>query len=535
MDLGERLALQWQRRIVKHDGCPTLGGGVVEPSVQAMQLSVVVPAYNEELWLGRCLDSLAQQETSYPFEVLVVDNNSTDGTAAIAAGYEGVRVVHESRQGLVPARQAGQAAAVGAVVAHTDADSVLPPDWVERIGRAFEERPGLVLVSGTMCFPTAPLRARLVQTLANWIVLVWWLLTRRLAVVNGCNFAVRADALAAAGGFAVDLPDIGDSRILSILKLYGKVALLRGRLVRTSARRFRGQGVLRVYWFYFREQVGSVLGHQPEQIMRLRDFRLPDGSLSGAQRHRRLLYLLPALPVLAVAGGCTYLAISPTSQVYGRIVVHGPRTQKVVALTFDDGPNEPYTSEVLDVLDHYGVKATFFAVAVNAEYYPESVERIVNDGQALENHSYDHSRLATAVDFRYGEVERAQTVFQEIAGVTPSLFRPPAGIHTPWQLRRVGGEKMVTVNWDSEGLDWQKGATAQSITDRVLSEVHPGSIVLLHDGDELRHGSDRSQTVEALPLLIETLQARGYRFVTVPQLLNMPAYQTDGTLAGSRQ
>jgi peptidoglycan/xylan/chitin deacetylase (PgdA/CDA1 family)/glycosyltransferase involved in cell wall biosynthesis len=504
----------------------------VERSVRTMQVSVVVPAFNEELWIGRCLDSLAGQETRYSYEVIVVDNNSTDRTAEVAAAYAGVRVVHEQRQGLVRARQAGQVAARGEIVAHTDADSVLPCDWVQRIGDAFASQPGLVLASGAMCFPAAPLRARLIQTFLNWIVLLWWLLTRRLAVVNGCNFAVRADALAAGGGFAVDMPDTGDSRILSILKPYGRVRFLRGKLVRTSARRFRGQGVFRVYWFYFLEQAGSVLGRRPEQIMTLGDIRLPAASLSGAQRHRRLLYLLPALPVLAVAGGCTYLAISPTSQVYGRVVLHGPRTEKVVALTFDDGPNEPYTSEILGVLDHYGIKATFFAIGENAEYYPQSVERIVSDGQALENHSYDHSRLATAVDFRYSEVTRAQTVFQQIAGVEPTLFRPPAGIHTPWQLRRVGGEKMVTVNWDSEGLDWQKGATVQSITKNVLSEVKPGSIVLLHDGDESRHGSDRSQTVEALPGIIEALQSRGYHFVTVPQMLGVPAYQTSAAGAG---
>lgn len=489
-----------------------------------MQISVVVPAYNEELWIGRCLEALARQETAYPYEVVVVDNNSTDRTAEIAASFAGVRVVQEPCQGLVRARQAGQSSAAGEVVAHTDADSEPPPDWVERIGRAFEQRPELVLVSGGMRFPRAPLLARMIQTVLNWIVLSWWMLTGRLAVVNGCNFAVRASALTKAGGFAVDMPETGDSRVLAILKPEGAVSLLRGAVVRTSARRFRGQGVLSVYSLYFLEFMGSVLGRRPESFMKIVDFRLPEPAFA-ASSHRRLLFLLPALPVLAVAGGCTYLAISPTSQVYGRIIIHGPRDQKVVALTFDDGPNQPYTSEILSILDHYGIKATFFAVAENAEYYPQAVEQIVADGQVLANHSYDHSRLATAVDFRYTEVERAQDVFKEIAGVEPALFRPPAGIHTPWQLRAVTAEHMVAVNWDSEGLDWQKGATAQSIEQKVLSEVKPGSIVLLHDGDELRHGSDRSQTVEALPVIIETLEAKGYRFVTVPQMLGVPAYQ----------
>lgn len=490
-----------------------------------MLLSVVVPAYNEEESIGRCLTSLARQETAYPFEVIVVDNDSSDHTAEVASSCARVRVVSEPRKGLVRARQAGQDAARGAVVAHTDADSELPPDWIERIGRAFESDPALVLLSGAMSYPSGPLLARGIQTVLNGLVFVWWMLTRRLAVVNGCNFAVRVDALERVGGFAVDAPETGDSRLLSLLRREGRVALLPGVVVRTSARRFVNQGVMRVYLFYFLEQLGSLVGCHPELLMSVPDVRLPEYAVSVRRRSKRLLMALPVLPVLVVAGGCTYLAINPASQVYGRIVLNGPRTSKTVALTFDDGPSEPYTSEILDVLDRYNIKATFFEIATNAEYYPQTTERLVADGQVLGNHSYDHSRLATAVDFRYREVDRAQTVFQGIAGVEPMLFRPPAGIHTPWLMRRVDGQNMVVVNWDSEGLDWQRDATADSITNRVLRDTKPGSIILLHDGDEIRHGTDRSQTVEALPRIIEGLGARGYHFVTVPQLLHVPAYQ----------
>ncbi|MGI8551319.1 MAG: glycosyltransferase family A protein, partial [Dehalococcoidia bacterium] len=267
----------------------------------------MVPAFNEELWIGRCLDSLARQETRYSYEVIVVDNNSSDGTAEVAASHPGVRVVREQRQGLVPSRQAGQSAATGAVVAHTDADSELPPDWIERIGRAFEQRPELVLASGPMSFANAPRLVRFVQTLLNWATLIWWLLTRRLGVVNGCNFAVRATALAEAGGFALEMPETGDSRILSLLKSRGSVRLLRGAAVHTSARRFRGQGVLHVYLFYFLEQLGSVFGRRLEQVMTTPDFRFPEPVKFGGHRRRRAMLLLPLLPVVAVAAGCTYL------------------------------------------------------------------------------------------------------------------------------------------------------------------------------------------------------------------------------------
>jgi peptidoglycan/xylan/chitin deacetylase (PgdA/CDA1 family) len=218
------------------------------------------------------------------------------------------------------------------------------------------------------------------------------------------------------------------------------------------------------------------------------------------------------------------MAISPTSQVYGKIVLHGPEDEKVVALTFDDGPNEPYTSQILDVLDAEGVKATFFAVGVNVNTYPDVARRIVADGDVIANHSWDHSRIATAVDFRYSQLIRAQDAIQQVTGVTPRYFRPPAGIHTPWQLRKVASVGLTTVNWDAEGYDWQRPNSPLRIEQRVFASVRPGSIILLHDGDETHHGSDRSQTVAALPVIIETLRAEGYRFVTVPELLGTSAY-----------
>ena len=151
-------------------------------------------------------------------------------------------------EGLVYARQAGQDAAAGEVVAHTDAQIYLPPAWIDCIASAFDRQPELVLASGPMRYPGGPLLARVIQSTLNGLLLIWWLLTRVSAVVSCGNFAVRANALAAAGGFAVDLPDNGDSRVLSLLKPFGRVALLRATcVVRTSARRFVDQAVLHVY------------------------------------------------------------------------------------------------------------------------------------------------------------------------------------------------------------------------------------------------------------------------------------------------
>jgi peptidoglycan/xylan/chitin deacetylase (PgdA/CDA1 family) len=485
-------------------------------------VSVVVPAFNEELWLERCVAAIQRQDTRIPYEIIVVDNNSSDGTAAVAQRL-GVRVVFEPQQGLTFARQAGEDAARGAIVAHTDADSAVPPDWVETIAREFQDHPETTVVSGPLAFPRAPLLVQCITPLQNLLVWLWWLCTRRLAVLNGCNFAVRASALRTAGGFATDLPFTGDSRVLAILKPYGAARRIRAT-VRSSPRRFHGQGTLRVLAFYAGEQIFAALGK--EKVMSAPDVRMPDGwAVAMGRRRRAALALLPAAPILALAGSCAYLAVVPSTQVYGKIVLHGPEDERTVALTFDDGPNEPYTSQILDILEREQVKATFFAVGANVETYPDAARRIVADGNVIANHSYDHSRLASAVDFRYAELERAQVAIQQATGVYPRLFRPPAGIHTPWQLKKAANAGLITVNWDAEGYDWQRPNTPERIEDKVFAGVRPGSIVLLHDGDETRHASDRSQTIEALPVIIETLKAEGYRFVTVPEMLGVAAYQ----------
>ncbi|HEY7293423.1 MAG TPA: glycosyltransferase family A protein, partial [Dehalococcoidia bacterium] len=305
---------------------------------QRPYVSVVIPAYNEELWLERCVGALQRQKTDVPYEIIVVDNNSTDNTAAIARRLP-VRYVFEPRQGLTFARQAGQEAARGEIVAHTDADSEAPPDWIERIAREFRRDAGTAVVSGPMCFPKAPLTMQLVAPLQNLVVWLWWVVTRRLAVLNGCNFAVRAALLIDAGGFAVNLPVTGDSRVLAILKPYGRARRI-GVKMRTSGRRFHGQGTLRALVFYARQQLVAARGM--ERFMSAPDIRMPDGwAVEMRRRRRAALALLPAVPVLALAGCGAYMAISPSSQLYGKIVVHGPEDQKVVALTFDDGPNEP--------------------------------------------------------------------------------------------------------------------------------------------------------------------------------------------------
>lgn len=225
---------------------------------------------------------------------------------------------------------------------------------------------------------------------------------------------------------------------------------------------------------------------------------------------------LLSLPFLLLYGG----AIWPQSQVYGATITHGPRDTPLVALTFDDGPTDPPTTQVLNTLAHYGVKATFFLVGSNVEAYPETARRIAREGHSIGNHSYRHYRLDALTDFYYRDVARAQQVLRAIIGVEPRLYRSPYGLHTPWQLAAVRRLGLQTVVWDVNAYDWVRTTSEVIIARRVMAHVRPGSIILLHDGDHNRH-SDRNPTVQALPHIIELLQDRGYRFVTVPELLSI--------------
>jgi peptidoglycan-N-acetylglucosamine deacetylase len=241
------------------------------------------------------------------------------------------------------------------------------------------------------------------------------------------------------------------------------------------------------------------------------------GLLTGKARFAWFLALVVLLPL----GYGAYAARTPTSQVFGDIVSHGSGAEKVVALTYDDGPNEPYTGQILDVLKQEGVHATFFVVGMNAERAPEIVRRIVADGNDIGNHSYAHRKRDTLLDLHYADATRTSAILRQITGVAPRFYRAPNGFHTPWSMRAVGSHGMRVIGWDVESNDWDEPG-ADTIVRRTMQRVHPGAIILLHDGDNTRLGTDRSQQVTATRTLIETLKGQGYRFVTVSELLGLP-------------
>ena len=232
----------------------------------------------------------------------------------------------------------------------------------------------------------------------------------------------------------------------------------------------------------------------------------------------------PVAAGVALASLGYWSAFRPSSQAFGLFPFQGEAVEPVVALTFDDGPNEPYTSRLLPVLAERGVRATFFMVGRCAERFPATVRAVVEAGHVVGNHSYSHSfsRYLTMPRQRT-EIRRGQDCLAAIAGVRPGLYRPPWLCHWPWVLAsvRAAGLQAVSGRFGHPLEVFQP--PAGRLTAAAARAARPGAILIFHDGFDSRGGT-RGQTVAAIGPLIDTLGERGYRFATVDQVLGVPAY-----------
>lgn len=225
---------------------------------------------------------------------------------------------------------------------------------------------------------------------------------------------------------------------------------------------------------------------------------------------------------LALLVGLWVGANSARATWFGALTSHGPRNRPMVALTFDDGPNATATLAIKNILDAYGVKATFFTVGKALDARPDISRALLADGELLGNHSYHHDSVRW-LDPRYLELARTQRAFRHDLGICPALFRPPHGQHTPFMAWVVHEHGMRMVTWDVSVGDWA-AKDPNLIVRRVLAQVRPGSIIDLHDGLDGRVGVDRTVLVKAMPAILEGLRARGLQPVTLDRLLDVPGY-----------
>lgn len=218
--------------------------------------------------------------------------------------------------------------------------------------------------------------------------------------------------------------------------------------------------------------------------------------------------------------------MSPFSQLFGKFPYRAKTNQKVIALTFDDGPNDPFTTELLDYLAKEKVKATFFVVGSCAERYPNTVKRIVKDGHIIGNHSLSHkfTNYFKNPSFRT-EITKNQDIIYKLTGKTPALFRPPWLMRQPMILKTVKKLGLSPVGGEFCSNLEVLQVSSKKIASDTMKKIRPGSIIIFHDGYDGK-GGNRRQTIDAVKQLIPELKKAGYTMTTVDKLLDIPAYQS---------
>ena len=219
---------------------------------------------------------------------------------------------------------------------------------------------------------------------------------------------------------------------------------------------------------------------------------------------------------ISVVGGAIHGAFHRNSFVFGPALGKIESDRKVVALTFDDGPNPDATPRILDTLREKGVRATFFVLGSHAERWPELVRRISHEGHQIGNHGYFHRKLQFKSPFYVSrDIRLGIRAIRRAGAPAPRYFRAPHGFRSPWTTPIASSYGERTVGWSLGVWDSDRPGVDE-IVRRTLEGVEPGSIVLLHDGDGYNPDGDRMQTAAVLPLIIDRLKEQGYEFATLP-------------------
>ncbi len=201
----------------------------------------------------------------------------------------------------------------------------------------------------------------------------------------------------------------------------------------------------------------------------------------------------------------------------GEIIWEVHTNRKVIALTFDDGPDPRYTRQILDLFDKYKAKGTFFVMGRKAKRNFELIKEMEQKGHEIANHTYHHPQLRTiTLPNLQREIRDTDDVIHAITGAYPTLFRPPGGVYDDnvVEAAKAGNHLVVMWSWTQDTEDW-KNPGVKKIVGKVCKNARPGNIVLFHDG-----GGKRIQTVKAVEIILDKLSKEGYQFVTVSQLLS---------------
>jgi peptidoglycan/xylan/chitin deacetylase (PgdA/CDA1 family) len=204
-------------------------------------------------------------------------------------------------------------------------------------------------------------------------------------------------------------------------------------------------------------------------------------------------------------------------------ILQGSAHMRTIALTFDDGPVEPFTSQVLGILKKYKVKATFFLLAKNIERFPTTVQNIVKEGHEIGNHTYSHPDLGQINPFQLmKEIKKAEQIIFSFTGKKTTLFRPPYGSDNFFLSLILSLFNYRSVLWTVDPVDWENPFSRINV-ELIMKKMRPGSILLLHDGveDNPRKQFDRQHTIDQLPYIIERLKKKNFQFKTISELLHI--------------
>lgn len=229
--------------------------------------------------------------------------------------------------------------------------------------------------------------------------------------------------------------------------------------------------------------------------------------------------LIGGLAAAGLASAAGYQSMAPTGQWFGRTFTGLPRGSKQIALTYDDGPNDPHTLRLLEVLAKHNVHATFFMIGRYVRQRPDIVREVARAGHVIGNHTFNHPLLIfqSATETR-SELESCRAALTDAVGQHSNLFRPPFGGRRPATLRVARELGLQPVMWNVTGYDWNAPLAAE-IEKKVSRRVRGGDVILLHDGGHKSMGADRSQTVIATDNLIRRYKDEGFEFLTVSEMM----------------
>jgi len=219
-----------------------------------------------------------------------------------------------------------------------------------------------------------------------------------------------------------------------------------------------------------------------------------------------------------------YQSMAPTGQWFGRAFyglpfTSGQRQSKQIALTFDDGPNDPHTLRLLEVLARHNVHATFFMIGRFVRQRPDIAVDIQKQGHIVGNHTFTHP-LLTVQSMKHirDEITHCRAALTDAVGDHSNLFRPPWGGRRPGVFRLVRQLGLEPIMWNVTAYDWN-APTPDYIEQKVTRRIRGGNVILLHDGGHLEFGADRSKTLQVVDRIIPRYKSEGYEFVTVPEMM----------------